>query len=92
MAKITMTHPHTLPKETAKEKVNELFLKFKDRFGINLKWDGDTVKLSGSGFDGVAKVFDDKVDINVNLGLMVSAFKGQIESGLQEQLNKRLSA
>lgn len=92
MAKISMTHTHSLPKDVAKEKVNELFLKFKDRFGINLKWDGDTVILSGSGFDGAAKVFDDKVDINVNLGLMVSAFKGQIESGLVDQLNKRLKA
>lgn len=92
MAKIQMTHTHNLGKEEAKKKVNELFDAFSSRFGIRTNWNGDVITLQGSGFDGTAKVTDKDVDVSVSLGLMVSAFKGQVESGLKAELEKRLKA
>lgn len=92
MAKISLSHNHALPKESVKQKVSELFEAYSSRFGIRTRWDGDTIILSGSGFDGKATVSDKAVDIDVNLGLMVSAFKGQVETGLKSELEKRLKA
>ncbi|MFM7204998.1 MAG: polyhydroxyalkanoic acid system family protein [Myxococcota bacterium] len=92
MAKINLKHAHNLDRASAKQKVQELFDAFSSRFGIKTRWDGDTIVLSGSGFDGSAVVGDKDVDVNVNLGMMVSAFKGQVESGLKAELEKRLKA
>lgn len=92
MAKINLKHAHNLDPVIAKQKVQELFDAFSSRFGIKTRWEGSTIHLSGSGFDGTAVVSDKDVDVNVNLGMMVSAFKGQVESGLKAELEKRLRA
>lgn len=92
MATIKLSHTHNLPHDEARQRIAELFDAYRSRFGINSRWEGDKLLLNGSGFEGEARLNGPRVDIEVKLGLMASAFKGQVESGLKSELDKRLKA
>jgi len=92
MAKINVTQSHSLPVETARTRAVEIFESYKSKFGVNSRWEGNTLVLSGSGFDGQALITDGKIDVNVNLGLAASLFKGQVESTLKSELEKKFRA
>lgn len=89
MAKISMTHRHSLPMEIARERVNQIFETYRERFKATRTWRGDTLYLSGNGFDAQAALGPAKVDIEVRLSYTASLFKPVIEIGLQEELEKR---
>jgi putative polyhydroxyalkanoate system protein len=89
MATIKLSHSHSLSHEEARQRVAELFESYRGRFGINYRWEGDTLHLNGSGFEGRAHLHPSRIDVEVKLGLMASAFKGQVESGLKSELDKR---
>ncbi len=92
MAKLKLRHPHSLPRDAAREKVTRIFEKYKDKFGINSRWEGDDLVLYGKGFDGKAKVGQSEIQVDANLGLATSLIKGKIESVIREELEQEFKA
>ena len=92
MATVKLSHPNPLPVEEAKQRINEVFSTYSAKFGLKQRWEGDKLMLSGSGIDGHAHVSVKSVDVEVKLGLAASVFKGKIESGIKEELEKHLKA
>jgi putative polyhydroxyalkanoate system protein len=92
MANIKISQAHSLPVEEAKKRINDAFSSVSSKMGLKMSWSGDKLSFSGNGADGTANVTASAVDVEVKLGMMASAFKGKIESGLKEQLEKGLKA
>jgi putative polyhydroxyalkanoate system protein len=90
MATIKLSHPNPLSVEEAKKKINEAFSSYSTKFGLKQRWEGDKLMLNGSGIEGHANVSAKSVDVEVKLGLAASVFKGKIESGIKEELEKHL--
>ncbi len=90
MATVKISQAHTLPVEEAKKRLSESFATYTSKFGVKLNWEGDKLLLKGSGFEGVANVSGSSVDVEVKLGLMVSAFKGKVEEGIRTELQRTL--
>ena len=89
MARIVIKKHHALPLETAKQRAEELFEQYRQRFGATRTWHGNTLVLSGRGFDAQAVLTESELDIEVNLGLKASLAKPLIQSGLEAELRKR---
>ena len=92
MATVKLSHPNTLPVEDAKKKISDVFAPYSSKFGLKQHWEGDKLMLSGSGLDGHAHVGEKSIDVEVKLGLAASVFKGRIESGIKEELEKHFKA
>jgi putative polyhydroxyalkanoic acid system protein len=92
MAKITVERPHSLGREQAREKAEQLVEKLAYRYGLAHEWVGDTVKLEGKGAKGKVEVEDELIRINIDLNFILSTMSGSIKSEVERVLDKALAA
>lgn len=92
MARITVERQHTLGKEKAREKAEIMLQKLSDKYGIEHEWTGDTVALEGKGAKGTVAVEDEWVRVSIDLNFFLSAMSGSIQSEVERQLDKVLTA
>ena len=97
MPKFNVSVPHKNNKEQTLEKMKSLLEKVTEKFGDQVKnleqsWEGDQLNFSfrtfGINITGQGTVDDTNVHIKGTLPLTAMMFKGKIESGLKEQLQK----
>jgi putative polyhydroxyalkanoate system protein len=93
MATIDITRAHTLPLDDAKKKAEELAKGMEQRFGIQWKWEGDTIRFdaptgAAKGTKGEVAVSDKNVRVAIDLPFMLRVMKGTIE----EKVNEKLTA
>lgn len=91
MAKIEREVKHTMALDDAKKTVAVMVdgvLKQHSAFVTDVKWNDDktAAKVSGKGFKGDFCVDDKCIKLNVELGLVASAFKGTVEKMIDEKL------
>lgn len=91
MAKISLAHAHTLGKSQARQVVEQVVAELASKHQIQSVWHGDTLNIKRSGLDGTLAVTDEAVNIQVNLGFLLSAVKPIIEREINEELDARLS-
>jgi putative polyhydroxyalkanoate system protein len=92
MARITVERPHSLGKDKAREKAELLAEKLGDKYGIEHRWNGDTVSLDGKGVKGTVQVEDALVRVDLELNFILSAMSSTIQSEVERQLDKALAA
>ena len=92
MATIDITRNHTLPMAAAKAKAEELAKAMADKFGIEWKWDGDTVRFdapsgAAKGTKGHVAVTEKTVRVAIDLPFLLKMLKGTIEGKVKEKLD-----
>jgi putative polyhydroxyalkanoate system protein len=92
MAKISITRSHALGLAGAKQAIDTIGADLAAKYQVTHQWAGNTLKVSRSGLDGTLEVTDTTVIINLNLGFLLSAVKGQIENAINAELDQRLTA
>lgn len=95
MATIDITRPHGLPLDDAKKKAEELAKGMAERFGINWKWDGDSIRFdaptgAAKGTKGEVSVSQSDVRVAIDLPFMLRVMKGTIEDKVKEKLTTLL--
>ncbi len=93
MATIDITRGHSLPIDDAKKKAEELAKGMEQKFGIQWKWEGNTIRFdapsgAAKGTKGEVAVTDKNVRVAIDLPFMLRVMKGTIE----EKVNEKLSA
>ena len=93
MATIDITRAHALNLDAAKQKAEELAKGMEQKFGIQWKWDGNTIRFdapsgAAKGTKGEVSVSDKDVRVAIDLPFMLRVMKGTIE----EKVNEKLSA
>jgi putative polyhydroxyalkanoate system protein len=91
MPSIDIRHAHSLPHAKARKAVQEVADKLAERFGFDYDWDGDTLNFTRSGVDGKIDLAPKSLRVTANLGFLMSAFKGPIESEIKRVLNERFT-
>ena len=91
MARISVERTHKLGLEAAREKARPLVEKLASQYGLTPTWAGDTVKLKRSGVNGTLQISETSVKVDVELGLLMSAMSGMIQSEIERSLDKALS-
>lgn len=91
MANIDIQHPHSLPHAEARQAVEQAITRLGQKFGLDYRWEGDTLHFARSGVDGRIALVPGSVHVTATLGMLFSAMKGTIESELRRMLQERLS-
>lgn len=96
MATIDICRPHTLSKDDAKKKAEELANGMKDKLGLDWKWAGDVIEFkaesgAAKGAKGEVRVSDKEVRVLVDLPFMLRVMKGTIEDKINEKLKSLLA-
>ncbi len=89
MAKIEREITHHMSLDSAKSAAENLVSKVQSQFSSlvkEVKWNADKTvcDVKGSGFTGNFQINDTTVKILIELGLLTSAFKGQVESKIDD--------
>ena len=92
MSTIDIRHAHSLPAEQARTAIDEVARKLQERFEITSRWEGETLHFSRSGVDGAIELQPSQVRVTAELGFLLSAMKGMVESEIQRVLSDKLGA
>ncbi|APS00154.1 polyhydroxyalkanoic acid system family protein [Pajaroellobacter abortibovis] len=92
MSTITAQRPHTMPKEKAKKKAEELASHLAQRLGIEWQWKGDVLYFeapsgTAKGTKGEVTVTDTEIAVAVQLPFLLKMMSPMIESKVKEQLD-----
>jgi putative polyhydroxyalkanoate system protein len=95
MSTIDITRAHSLPKEDAKKKAEELAKSLEAKFTLHWRWDGDTIRFeapsgAAKGTKGEVAVTDKDVRVQIDLPFLLKMLKGTVEAKVQEKLAQLL--
>jgi putative polyhydroxyalkanoate system protein len=89
MAKLSISRNHSLPPAVIKQRIVELGEKLQSKYQAKTSWEGDsTMNVKGPGVEGKLTITASKVDVDLSLGLLVSAMKGKIQEALTQELER----
>ena len=91
MASIDIQHPHTKSRQQARSAVEKVAEKIQQRFDVGVAWHGDTLEFTRSGVNGEIRVLEEEIHVLVNLGFLLSALRGPIESEIQRYLEREFA-
>ncbi|MGV8940105.1 MAG: polyhydroxyalkanoic acid system family protein [Lysobacter sp.] len=91
MARIDIHHPHTMTPDQARQSAQEVADKLSTRFGVDCRWDDNTLHFSRTGIEGCIALLPSQVHVTADLGFLFGAMKGPIESELRRVLTERFS-
>lgn len=91
MPGIDIRHKHSMPLPKARKAVEDVARKLAERFDLEYDWDGDDLNFSRSGVDGKIALEPKQLHVTAQLGFLLSALKGPIESEIKRVLGERFS-
>lgn len=91
MPGIDIRHQHSMPLAKARKAVEDVAKKLAERFDVEYDWDGDTLNFVRSGVDGKIALEPKQLHVTAQLGFLLSALKGPIESEIRRVLDERFS-
>ena len=95
MATIDVRRSHTLPKEEAKKRAEDLARSMQQRLDLEWRWEGDRILFeaprgAAKGTKGTVDVDEKEVRVLIDLPLLLRVMKGTVESKVQEKLGQVL--
>jgi putative polyhydroxyalkanoate system protein len=95
MATIDVTRSHSLPKEEAKKRAEDLAKSMQEKFSLEWKWSGDSIffdapRGAAKGTKGEVRVTEKDVRVQIDLPFLLRVMKGTVESKVNEKLNALL--
>ncbi|WP_374441680.1 polyhydroxyalkanoic acid system family protein [Pseudomonas panipatensis] len=91
MSRIHVERSHSLGREAARAKAQKLAEKLASEHGVSYAWQGDVLAFKRSGVDGRIEVSDDRVAVEVKLGMLLSAMGGLLKGEIERALDKALA-
>ncbi|HEV3190862.1 MAG TPA: polyhydroxyalkanoic acid system family protein [Polyangiaceae bacterium] len=93
MATIDVRKSHTLPKDEAKKRAEELAKSMQQKFELDWRWEGDRIVFeaargSAKGTKGTVEVSDNDVRVQIDLPFLLRMLKGTVESKVNEKLGQ----
>jgi putative polyhydroxyalkanoate system protein len=93
MATIDIKRPHTLSKEDAKKKAEDLAKSMESKLGLVWRWEGDAIRFdapsgAAKGTRGEVSVSDVEVRVQIDLPFLLRVLKGTVEQKVLEKLQQ----
>lgn len=89
MPSIDIQHTHTKSPAQARKALESVARKLAERFDMQFGWDGDTLNFMRSGVDGKINMSPNQLHVTAQLGFLLSALKGPIESEIKRVLSEK---
>jgi putative polyhydroxyalkanoate system protein len=91
VAGFRLSKPYTMPKEEVREAARGLVANLERDHGVRSRWEGDTVRITGSGVNGHMSFQDGLIDVSVKLGFLTSMFESVLRSEVKRYLDTHVS-
>ncbi|WP_426689934.1 polyhydroxyalkanoic acid system family protein [Rhodanobacter ginsengiterrae] len=91
MPKIDIRRPHQLSIAEARSVVEQVAARMKEKFGMDGRWQDDTLLFSRPGVSGSIAVGSDAIQVKAELGLMLAPLKGMVEQEIRRKLDEHFS-
>jgi len=88
MSNIKLKRKHSLSLEEARAAAERVAEELDKEYGLTSRWEGDALRFTRSGVDGLLKVTKKEVVLDAKLGFLLSAFKSKIESHINDDFDK----
>jgi putative polyhydroxyalkanoate system protein len=93
MATIDVRRSHTLPKDEAKKRAEELAKSMQQKLDLEWRWEGDHIVFEATrgaakGTKGTVQVSATEVRVQIDLPLLMRVLKGTVESKVNEKLDQ----
>ena len=89
MPKISISRNHSLSPAVLKQRLVDLGEKLQTKYQAKTSWEGEkTMNVKGPGVEGKLSITDTKVDVNLDIGFLLSPMKGKIEEALTKELDR----
>ncbi len=82
---------HGLGKDEARKRVCGVADELCDKYDLNAAWNGDELKINGSGIHGRIAVAEQSVDVVIKLGFALSMMSSVIRTSIEDALDKHLT-
>ena len=90
MSTIDIRHAHPLSADQARSAIDRVAQKLQDKFDVATRWEGQTLRFARAGVDGAIELLDNEVRVTAELGFLLSAMKGMVESEIVRVLGEQL--
>lgn len=91
MAVIRIARNHGLSRADMRAQIEGLADELKEKLHARCQWDGDTAHFTRSGASGSIKVDDERVAIEITLGLALTPLKSKVEKTVNDRLDQLLA-
>ncbi|TZF90402.1 polyhydroxyalkanoic acid system family protein [Cognatilysobacter lacus] len=91
MPTIDIRHTHSLAPAKAREAVEHIADTLAQRFGVEHGWQGESMMFKRTGVDGRVHLEPGAVRVTAELGFLLGALKGTIESEIRRVLAERFT-
>jgi putative polyhydroxyalkanoate system protein len=91
MASFKLSKPYTMDKEAVRAAAQGLVANLEREHGVRSRWEGDSVRITGSGIDGQMSFDNGSIDVSVKMGFMASMFESVLRSEVKRYLDKHVS-
>lgn len=88
MPDISLKQTHKLGLAKAKKAAQKVADDLQREYGLHSEWDGNTLNFKRTGVSGTMQVSKTEIQIDIKLGLLLGAFRDQIEQNVAGSLNK----
>lgn len=90
MSQIHLVRPHHGDRGEARAALDEAAQHIAERYGIHYEWDGDALRFSRTGVEGIMRIGEADVEIDVRLGFMLTMLRGPIQREIELELDRHL--
>jgi putative polyhydroxyalkanoate system protein len=91
MPKIDIRRPHQLSIAEARAVVDQVAVRMHEKFGMDGRWQDDTLLFSRPGVSGSIAVGSDAIQVKAELGLMLAPLKGMVEQEIRRKLDEHFA-
>ena len=92
MPKLNIEHPHSLPLDEVKKRLQALADRLSAKYGIEAKWLSDReASVKRTGVSGKITCSDNKVSVFLDLNFALTPLKGKVENRVKKELAEILT-
>jgi putative polyhydroxyalkanoate system protein len=92
MAEISIVQAHQLSAEKARDAAEKAADKLARDYHLACKWEGNVLHFERSGVQGALTLHEQKAEMKIQLGFLISAFSAAIEVKVAESMRKVFGA
>jgi putative polyhydroxyalkanoate system protein len=82
---------HSLGLNEARKRVESIAESLGNKYGLSSNWEGNALKITGSGVNGRIDVADQSVNVDVKLGFALMMLESTIRTSIEEAMDKHLA-
>jgi putative polyhydroxyalkanoate system protein len=92
VSRISIRRGHKLTRAAAVALASSIAIILKADYGITSHWDGSTLSFRRTGLRGTLQIAPQRVLVEIELGLLLSAFREPISTEISMRLDRELCA